>query len=52
MKNEATYLAWKVPWQYISFAWIGSILIGVISTYSPLKRISSMTIIDAIRTVE
>lgn len=52
MKNEATYLVWKVPWQYITFAWIGSILIGIISTYSPLKRISSMTIIDAIRTVE
>ena len=53
IKGQMTYLSsWTLPWQAVILSWIGSVLIGVLSTFAPLKRMTSINIIDSIRSIE
>ncbi|MCX7749523.1 MAG: ABC transporter permease [Clostridia bacterium] len=52
IRKEATYLVWQIPWQAILIACAGSILLGLLATVVPTKRISSMNIIDSIKSAE
>jgi len=48
MKNEMTYLIWKVPISAVFLSFLSSIVIGIISTILPLRRIRSSSIISSI----
>ncbi|MEW9095159.1 MAG: FtsX-like permease family protein [Clostridiaceae bacterium] len=52
MKNELTYLEWYVPWLSVIINLIANVCLGISATLLPLKRISSMNIIDSIRTID
>ncbi|MTI70864.1 MAG: ABC transporter permease [Firmicutes bacterium] len=51
-KQEATYMKWNTPWISILGVCVGTIIVGVLATFIPLKRISSMNIVESIRNVE
>ncbi len=51
MKQEMN-LIWIFPWKATISAFVGSIVIGILSTIVPLNRISSMNIIDSVRIIE
>jgi len=51
-RKELTYLIWIIPWQAIILSWSASILLGVLATFLPSRRISSANIISSIKTVE
>lgn len=43
---------WTIPWNFISIAAAGSMLIALISSYFPLRRIKNESLIDNIRMEE
>ena len=51
-KKELSYLNWSLPLPVIFGAIVVSILIGILATIAPMKRLSRLKIIEAINTIE
>ncbi len=52
MRQEATYLQWTIPWLSIIEICVGTMLIATLSTLLPLKRVTSLNIVESVRNVE
>jgi putative ABC transport system permease protein len=52
VKSNMTYLEWSIPWKAMLLACAGSILLGIGATVLPVRRISSMSIIESIRIID
>src|SRR5690606_14886485 len=50
-RGEATWLTWSLPWQPTLLICAGTILVTLLATAAPLRRITRMEVIDAIRQV-
>lgn len=50
-RSEATWLTWSLPWQPTLLICAGAILVTLLATTAPLRRIASMDVIDVIRKV-
>ncbi|ACR79545.1 ABC transporter permease [Kosmotoga olearia] len=51
-KKELSYLTWSFPLLVIFGAIAASILIGILATIAPIKRLSRLKIVEAINTIE
>jgi putative ABC transport system permease protein len=52
LTKERMELVWQFPWKSTITAFIFSVLIGIITTIIPIKKITSINIIDSIRVIE
>lgn len=50
-KQQLTYLKWSFPWQVTLYLLFGSILLALLATTAPVRRITSMNVTEAIRSV-
>lgn len=52
IKSDMHDIAWILPWKAVTVATAVNISVGILATFSPLKKISSMNIIESIKAVE
>jgi putative ABC transport system permease protein len=50
--NTVQSIVWSIPWKSIGIAAAAAVVLGTLSSLPPFKRISRMTVVDAIRTIE
>lgn len=52
MGNYLEYLTWSLPWEVIILACSGSIVMGLLATIIPMKRLANLSVVDSIQTIE
>ncbi len=52
LKGDMEHLSWSLPWSGIAIAVLGLVVVGVLTTLASSKRVTSLNITEAIRTVE
>jgi putative ABC transport system permease protein len=51
LRREMTYLQWSAPWTAVLLAGLACVLIGVAATILPMRRLSRLEVVAALRTI-
>jgi len=52
IKSDNHAIEWAIPWQAILTALIINILVGILASIMPVRRISSMNVLESIRAID
>ncbi len=52
LEAEMEHLTWSLPWSGIAIAVVGLVVAGILTTLASSRRVTSLSITEAIRTVE